>query len=170
MIYVFHARMPLLLFVYPCLSNWSSIFQAHTSPIPLDTLSICSTVIIHVFFLLAFDPCLVVLFYLCVYCQYLCVLTHSNVWNSFFFILYCVDLEFEFNENNSDAKAMVDKIRKPPVGDRLWPNCLSRPIRNASRVNIDDFVAKSGKLLGKSEDGTSEKPMHRPTTSMTRNK
>lgn len=57
-----------------------------------------------------------------------------------------------------------------PVADRLWPNCLNRPIRNAGKVNIDDFVVKMNKSPLNYDAGTSEKIVHKTAASRTQNK
>ena len=48
------------------------------------------------------------------------------------------------------ATDVVGKILSLPVIDRLWPNCLNRPIRNASPVDVEDFIKKMHKAAGKS--------------------
>ena len=45
---------------------------------------------------------------------------------------------------------VVGKILSLLVVDRLWPNCLNRPIRNASPVDVEDFIKKMHKAAGKS--------------------
>lgn len=43
-------------------------------------------------------------------------------------------------------------------------------IRNATKVNVDEFIAKSNKISGKLEVGASDKVMHKSTASRTRSK
>lgn len=64
----------------------------------------------------------------------------------------------------------MSKILDLPIGERLWPNCLNRPIRNSSRVRVDDFIARSGKLCLKQEVGMSERVIPRSAASRTRSK
>ena len=47
-----------------------------------------------------------------------------------------------FDNKNETAKEIVEKIISLPVGDRIWPNCLGRPIRNSSPVDVDEFIRK----------------------------
>lgn len=49
-----------------------------------------------------------------------------------FFFLIFVDVSFESDVDDSKDKAIAEKIMGLPVGDRLWPNCLNRVIKNAS--------------------------------------
>lgn len=56
-----------------------------------------------------------------------------------FFVL--ADCDFDFDEDNNEAKAIVAKICALPIGERLWPNYLGRPIRNAGQVNVEDFAS-----------------------------
>lgn len=61
---------------------------------------------------------------------------------------YCfrVDLKFGCDKNDTAASVIVGKISDLLIGDRLWPNCLNRPIRNSIRMKIDDFMARFSKL------------------------
>lgn len=43
----------------------------------------------------------------------------------------------------------MNKILALPIGDRLWPNCLNRPIRNAGFVDVKDFANKMNKVIVK---------------------
>lgn len=56
--------------------------------------------------------------------------------------LFLVDLDFEYDENDVVPKKIVEKILSLPIADGIWPNCLTCLIRNAGKVNIDDFIAK----------------------------
>ena len=64
---------------------------------------------------------------------------------------------------------IVGKILSLPVVDRLWPNCLNRPIRNASPVDVEDFIKKMHKAAGKSIVYVPSSTPH-PTASRTRSK
>ena len=43
---------------------------------------------------------------------------------------------FTFDPTNEAAQNVVDKIVSLPIEDRIWPNCLGRPVRNASPVDV----------------------------------
>lgn len=79
-----------------------------------------------------------------------------------------VDLEFEYDENDAVTGVIVGKISNLPIGDRLWPNCLDRPIRNSSRVKVDDFMARYNKISMKQELGLAEKVLQKSAASRTR--
>nr|XP_017216138.1 PREDICTED: probable disease resistance protein At1g59620 isoform X2 [Daucus carota subsp. sativus] len=62
-----------------------------------------------------------------------------------------------FDNKNETAKEIVEKIMSLPVGDRIWPNCLGRPIRNSSPVDVDEFIRKmeaDERALGKQASKT----------------
>ncbi|KAL8125783.1 hypothetical protein AgCh_013169 [Apium graveolens] len=84
---------------------------------------------------------------------------------------YLLDhLEFECDENDDKTVVVIGKIMDLPIGDRLWPNYLNWPIRNASRVKVNEFVTKSGKLYLKHEAGTFDRVNQRSAASRTRSK
>ena len=80
-----------------------------------------------------------------------------------------VDPDFEFDGDNMSAINVVGKILSLPVVDRLWPNCLNRPIRNASPMDVEDFIKKMYKAVGKSIVYAPATTPH-PTASRTRSK
>ncbi|KAL8125609.1 hypothetical protein AgCh_013038 [Apium graveolens] len=95
------------------------------------------------------------------------ILNNDNVndkgWNS-------KDPDFEFDDKKVVVRDVVENILGLPVGDRLWPNCLHSPIRNASLVNVDDYILKTSKLMKKSEIDGDEKAAIRSAASRTKNK
>ncbi|KAL8091346.1 hypothetical protein AgCh_033814 [Apium graveolens] len=58
------------------------------------------------------------------------------------------DCDFEFDDNDTVTKAIMEKIWSLHVSERLWPNCLGRPIRNTGKVNVEEFVANMKKSQG----------------------
>lgn len=80
------------------------------------------------------------------------------------------DCSLELDEDNESAKSIVDKILALPDKERLWPNCLNRPIRNATHVNMDEYFEKSSKAVVKYEGATSEKPVSKSAAGRTRSK
>ncbi|XP_017216138.2 uncharacterized protein LOC108193822 isoform X2 [Daucus carota subsp. sativus] len=73
---------------------------------------------------------------------------------SMFFML---ERSTPFDNKNETAKEIVEKIMSLPVGDRIWPNCLGRPIRNSSPVDVDEFIRKmeaDERALGKQASKT----------------
>lgn len=78
-----------------------------------------------------------------------------------------LDLNFTFDPNNLAAKETVSKILALPIEDRIWPNCLGRPVRNSSPVNISEYVRK-GKF--KEEGDASEMAPARTVANRTRSK
>nr|XP_017231132.1 PREDICTED: uncharacterized protein LOC108205646 isoform X2 [Daucus carota subsp. sativus] len=54
-----------------------------------------------------------------------------------------------------------------PIEDRIWPNCLGRPVRNSSPVNIAEYISK-GKY--KEECDVSEVMPLKPVVNKTRSK
>lgn len=82
----------------------------------------------------------------------------------------CVDPDFEFDDDDAGAKDSVKKILEPPVVDRLWPNCLHRPIRNPSLVDVEYFAHKLKKAPAKIDVGISGKALTKSVASRTRSK
>ncbi|XP_074354702.1 uncharacterized protein LOC141693488 [Apium graveolens] len=80
------------------------------------------------------------------------------------------DCEFEFNEDDVGAKAIVDKIRALPIGERLWPNCLGKPIRNTGHVNIEKFIFGSKKTQPQHETTDSKKSLQKSAVNRNRSK
>lgn len=52
------------------------------------------------------------------------------------------ELSTVFDNKNEAAKEIVEKIVSLPLEDRVWPNCLGRPVRNSSPVDIEEFKRK----------------------------
>ncbi|KAL8099550.1 hypothetical protein AgCh_031986 [Apium graveolens] len=67
----------------------------------------------------------------------------------------------ESDDNYIAAKEITEKICNLPVGEKLWPNYLDHPIRNASRVNIVKFTNKMNKGTAKVEGSMSETPKNK---------
>ena len=55
-------------------------------------------------------------------------------------------------------------------GERVWPNCLNRPIRNASFVDVTEFSNKMSKEMVKHDGDTIERMSAKGTASRTRSK
>lgn len=72
-----------------------------------------------------------------------------------------------FDPDNKIAKEVVKKIMSLPIEDRIWPNCLGRPVRNSSPVNIAEYISK-GKY--KEECDVSEVMPLKPVVNKTRSK
>ena len=58
-----------------------------------------------------------------------------------------IEVKFDVDEDDHTVSEVVRKLRALPVGERLWPNCLGRPIRNSSVVDVKDFISKLNKSL-----------------------
>lgn len=67
-----------------------------------------------------------------------------------------IGVEFDLEENNTSAKVITEKIMTLPIADRLWPNCLNRPIKNASMVDVDDYSINVRKIGSKLDRCSSE--------------
>ena len=81
----------------------------------------------------------------------------------------CAEPNFEFDDENEAAKQIVDKIMHLPLGDRLWPNCLGRTIRNSSVVNIEEYANRLGMAV-ESDDDQSRSATVRTVAQRTRSK
>lgn len=53
--------------------------------------------------------------------------------------------------------SVVNKILALPGKERLWPNCLDRPVRNTTQVNVEEYFEKVGKAVVKYEGSLAEK-------------
>ena len=84
-------------------------------------------------------------------------------------ILSYVEPNFEFDDDNKAAKEIVDKIMQLPLGDRLWPNCLGRTIRNSSVVNVEEYANRLGMVV-ESDDDQSRSATVRTVAQRTRSK
>ncbi|KAL8110191.1 hypothetical protein AgCh_026055 [Apium graveolens] len=74
---------------------------------------------------------------------------------------------FKFDESNTSTKVIIEKVMALPVEDRLWPNCLNRPIRNSGTVDVEDFIIKMKKAK---TTGVVERPIIDSAANMTRSK
>lgn len=74
---------------------------------------------------------------------------------------------FAPDPDNEASKGVVDKIVSLSIEDRIWPNCLGRPVRNASPVDVAEWI-KKGKF--KEEGETSEIPPVKTVANRTRSK
>ncbi|KAL8156744.1 hypothetical protein AgCh_001737 [Apium graveolens] len=66
--------------------------------------------------------------------------------------------DFEPDQNITSARVTVEKIRALAPGERIWPNCLGRPIWNVRTVDVDDFVAKVKKKLVIRDEESEDSP------------
>lgn len=57
-----------------------------------------------------------------------------------------------------------------PIAERLWPNCLGRPIKNASFVDVSEFLNKMNKAVIRHGIGSPEKAMPQGAAARTRSK
>lgn len=80
------------------------------------------------------------------------------------------ELRFFPCENESEAEKVVAKILALPIGKRLWPNWLNRPIRNASFVDVAEFSNKMSKAIVKHDGDTIEGMSTKGTASRLRSK
>ena len=80
------------------------------------------------------------------------------------------ELQFPPCENISEAEKVIAKIFALPIGERLWPNCLNRPFRNASFVDVAEFVKKMNKALVKHSTSSPEKVISQGAAARTRGK
>ncbi|XP_063945074.1 uncharacterized protein LOC135151216 [Daucus carota subsp. sativus] len=112
---------------------------------------------------------------------------HDRGWNKDFFFAEIVTLEssdsflldhwtdekelsFELEEGNIEAEKVVSKILELPIAERLWPNCLGRPIKNASFVDVSEFLNKMNKAVIRHGIGSPEKAMPQGAAARTRSK
>lgn len=57
-----------------------------------------------------------------------------------------------------------------PIEDRIWPNCLGRPVRNSSPVDMKEFLARMNKAPVMCEGETSERMPSKSVANRTRSK
>ena len=65
-----------------------------------------------------------------------------SLYSCFGLSCFCVDPDFEFDDDDVKTKEIVNKILQLPLGDRLWPNCLGRVVRNSSPVNVEEYASR----------------------------
>ena len=85
-------------------------------------------------------------------------------------VAHLTELRFPPCENIIEAQKVVSRVLELPIGERLWPNCLGRPIRNASFVDVSEFLSKMNKAIGKHSVDSPEKAMSLGTAARTRSK
>lgn len=86
------------------------------------------------------------------------------------FLIHSIGVDFEFDERNSTAKDITVKIMALLIDDRLWPNCFNRPIKNASMVDVDDFLVKMKKTVSKGDGCNTETAETKAAATRTRSK
>lgn len=71
---------------------------------------------------------------------------------------------------NVKAKEIAEKIMALPVSDRLWPNCLNKPIKNASMIDVGDFTSKIKKTAPRVDGDVSDATGNKGAAARTRSK
>ena len=73
-------------------------------------------------------------------------------------LLHLVDPDFSFSDDNVEATQIVDKILNLPLGDRIWPNCLGRPIKHSSPVDVEEYARRMHKVIHSDGDQSKSLP------------
>ncbi|XP_074379452.1 uncharacterized protein LOC141720745 [Apium graveolens] len=87
-----------------------------------------------------------------------------------FVLISRMDLDFEPDQSIASTKVIVEKIQALASSERIWTNCLGRPIRNVGTINVEDFVLKMKKTFSRRDVGTSRKGVIKTDASRTRSK
>lgn len=62
-------------------------------------------------------------------------------------LFYFIEPHFHIDENNTEAREIVDKILALPIEDRTWPNFLNRSFKNASIVDVPNPTDKGKHIM-----------------------
>lgn len=81
-----------------------------------------------------------------------------------------LDCSLESGDDDDVAKGIVDKILALSTRYRLWPNCLDRPVHNASHVNVGECYDKLNNAVVKYDGSDSEMPVAKSVPTRTRRK